>query len=304
MPVKNPRRLPKKFSRRVSKDTKRYVARRMKKQKKHSRERWRRLWRRVQVLYTTWREQAIKIAAAVTILLGLAVFLFLVFSPAITVREIQVTRESPRLDIEEVQQALAPMFNKHLFFLSQFEVANLLRENIHDIASVSMDKIYPSTLHVSIALDPLTARLRIIDPEVDVYSYVHSGATLDFLTDDGLYVVTLAAQDTEVLPEIYVVDWGVRPLPGAPLINPLFIERMSAAEITLLRQFGQEVTRRIVYVRAQEFHLQIGGISLWFDLKSPLEEQLQRYQTFLQEQSLDDVQEYIDLRVQGRVIYK
>lgn len=249
----------------------------------------------------TIRASAVRWTLFALIILGVLALGFVLFSPVIQVRQVQVTRLSPRLDIEDVQQTLAPTFGKHLFFLSSFEVATLLKEHIPDIDEVKIGKTYPSTLHVRIGLRPLVARLRILEPDENV---VGTGATIDFLTDQGIYVATTAAQDTATLPEIHIVDWGVRPDPGSKLIQPIFLERMNAAELTLLRQFGQEVTERTIFVRAQEFHMRIGRLELWFDIKSPLEDQLQRYRTFLREVNIDDVKDYIDLRIADRVVYQ
>lgn len=240
----------------------------------------------------------------VSVILGsIGVFCFFLFSPVIQVREIKVERLSPRLDVEEVQNALSSLFGKHLFFLSSFEVTSLLEESIPDIASVTIQKQYVSTLNVRIALDPLTARLRIVDPDSKPDA-VGTGATIDFLTDEGIYIQTTAAKDTEILPEIHLVDWGVRPRPGTLLIQPAFIERINAAEIAFLRQFGKEVRRRTVFLRAQEFHLLIDNTELWFDLKSPLTDQIERYRTFLRAVGTEETYKYIDLRISNRIIYQ
>lgn len=300
MPRRSPKRLPKKYARRVSPDTKRYVKRRMDRKGKHRKERFRRLKRRMEVVAQNVRASAVRWLLFTFIVLGLCSFGFLLFSPVIQVREIQVARLSPRLDIEDVQQTLAPMFGRHLFFLSAYEVANLLRDTIPDIDQVSIGKTYPGTLHVRIGLHPLVARLHIVEPDEEF----GTGSTIDFLTDQGIYISTTAARDTATLPEIRIVDWGVRPDPGTKLVQPIFLERMNAAELTLLRQFGQEVTERSVFVRAKEFHLVIGTIELWFDIRSPLEEQLQRYRTFLQEVDIANVRAYIDLRIADRVVYQ
>lgn len=273
----------------------------MERRKKHRKERFRRLARRVEVAWEGIRASAVRWTLAALIIIGTLTFGFLLFSPVIEVREVQVTRLSPRLDIEDVQHTLSPMFGRHLFFLSSFEVAGLLQDNIPDIDEVSIGKTYPGKLHVHISLRPLVARLRILEPDQQV---VGTGATIDFLTDQGIYVATTAARDTATLPEIHIVDWGVRPEPGTKLVQPAFLERINAAELTLLRQFGQEISERTVFVRAQEFHLKIGRRELWFDLKSPLEDQLKRYRTFLREVNIDTVKDYIDLRIADRVVYQ
>lgn len=304
MPLRPSRRLPKKYSRRISDDTRRFVSRRRERKKKLSRERWKRILRRMQRAGDTLRISALRWGivsgiALVLLLVGLAIF-----SPALQVREINITRLTPRLDIEQVQTTLSPMFGRHLLFVSSFDVSSLLNENIADVDTVTIGKQYPSILDVSISLHPIVARLHIDEPDSVGVGTLGTGTVVDFLTDQGVYVVTLAAQDTEVLPLIRVVDWGVRPQPGDMLLQPQFIERMESAEVELLRQFGQETRGRTAFVRAQEFHLHLDDFVIWFDMKSPLEEQLQRYRTFLRSVDVADVHEYVDLRIAERVIYK
>ena len=276
----------------------------MDRKKRHAKEKRRRMLRRFEVARDTIKASALRYLLICMLIVFSVTFVFLLFSPIIQVREIQVERLSPRLDVEEVQEALAPMFGRHLFFLSSFELAGLLRDAIPDIDAVKIGKTYPSMLHVSIGLHPLVAKLQIVEPDAGDYAELGTGSTIDFLTDQGIYVATTAARDTETLPEIVIVDWGVRPEPGSMLLDTIMLERMNAAELTLLRQFGQEISRRTIYLRAQEFHLQTGKIALWFDLKSPLEEQLKRYRTFLREVNLDNVKQYIDLRIADRVVYQ
>lgn len=303
MPLKSSRRLPKKYARRASPDAKRFVKSRMQRKKRRRTERIRRLQRRVDAVRQTLQASALRICCATGILITLIALGAFLFSPILHVREVQVTRLSPRLDIEEVQEVLASVFGKHLFFLSSFDIAALLNEAIVDIDTVRISKKYPSTLHVRIALDPLIARLRIHDPDADDTVAIGTGSTIDYVTDKGVYVSTTAVKDKQILPEISIVDWGVRPEPGITLIVPALLERMNTAELMLLRQFGQEVSRRTVYVRAQEFHVRIGTTTLWFDMQSSVEEQMQRYRAFLEQVPLDQVEQYIDLRVGDRVIY-
>jgi len=303
VPRKKTSRIPKKFARKVTPDTKRFVKRKMDRKQKRKKDQWKRKVRKMQMYLENIRSSAAKWTAVTILLTGTVVFCFLLFSPIIQLREIKVTRLSPRLDIEEVQNTLSSLFGRHLFFLSSFEVTSLLEQSITDIETVSIGKEYSSVLHVRIALQPLVARLRIIEPD-DIDMPLGTGSTIDYVTEEGVYVTTTAAKDTKVLPEILIVDWGVRPVPGSLLIIPAFIERMNAAEIAFLRQFGQEVERRTVFVRAQEFHLRIGDRDLWFDLKSPLEDQLERYRTFLREVDIAETKDYVDLRVTDRVIYQ
>lgn len=93
-------------------------------------------------------------------------------------------------------------------------------------------------------------------------------------------------------------------MPGTVILPPEFFDRLRRAENALTLEFGQQVGLRTVYLRAREFHLDTPAISFWFDIRTPLEAQLQRLRTFLKAVKLPEVKEYIDLRLTGRVVYQ
>ncbi len=270
-------------------------------------ERWKRLLRRTQRIFGGWGRALRRWFLAASAVLFLLVIGALLFSPVIEVRQVRVIRGDARLNVEEVQQILAPVFGRRLFFLPTQEVTTLLREGILDVAEVTVRKDYPSTLIVQVTLDPLVARLVIADPAVsgEAEAQAQSGATVhDFLTEEGIYV-QYPMMDASTIPlEIQIVDWGVRPQPGALLVSREFLDRMRAAEAALVSHFGHEVRSRTVFLRAREFHLGTEKFAVWLDLGSPLEEQLQRYRTFLRTVGPAEVRQYVDLRLSDRVIYR
>jgi len=226
------------------------------------------------------------------------------FSPIIQVRAIRIVRTDARLDIEEVQRTLAPLFSRHLFFLPEYEVKEMLLNNIPAVQEVKVSKIYPSQLFVRITLDPLVAQLHILDPD-KAQEETGTGSTIDFLTAKGIYIVAPLLDVPKQLPTVHLVDWAVRPEPGTLLLLPSFLERIAQTERALSQQFGHDVRRRTVFLRAQEYHLRVeSGKELWFDLSSPLNQQLLRYRTFLRNVPADEVESIIDLRLTDRVIYK
>jgi len=235
----------------------------------------------------------------------LLAFGLLVFSPLVEVREVKVVRLDARLDIEGVQKILTPFFGRHLFFLPTHEVKEVLEKSIKDVKDVKVSKNYPSELSVRIKLDPLVAGIKIREPDSVGEVFTTTGAAVNFLTDEGIYVIAPLPEGAPALPLISVEDWGVRPVEGDLLISPELFLRMIEAERSLGEQFGHTIKGRTVFIRAQEFHLHLKrGIDLWFDRASPLEDQLLRYRTFLRSVSLDEVEEYVDLRVSDRVVYK
>ncbi len=310
MPLKSARRLPRKYNRPISSGTRALAKRRRGKHREWRKEKMRRWYRRLQRTYLEWQRFIARWFLVGIIIALLFTFGFIVFSPVIRVREIIVSRTDPRLDIEQVQMALAPIFGRHPVFLSEIEIHSILMQELPDLRSVEVKKIYPSEVHVSVTLDPFVAQLGIVKPG-EVIEATATGVLVDYLTDKGMYISTSAIYDEE-LPYLVIVDWGARPQSGEKLLSTDFLDRMRMMEQTLVHQFGQDTLIRAVYLRSQEFHLQVeapegstvGKYSLWFDMKSSLEEQIGRYRTFLQTVGADAVGYYIDLRIKDRVVYK
>jgi hypothetical protein len=238
------------------------------------------------------------------------------FSPIFTVREVRIARSDARIDIERVQRLLRPLFGRHLAFLSSQEVLPLLKDGLPgnatvppepglpDLASVQVSKRYPSSLLLKLSLDPLIARLQITQ---SVGAKAATGSlTADFLTSQGVYVAYTPDQvgSGTALPLLKIVDWITPPEPFKPLLDEEFLKAIRNAEKAIAEQFGQQVSSRTIYLRGQEFHLLTKEYSLWFDLKSPLDIQLQRYRLFLQALGKTAAKEYIDLRLTDRVVYK
>jgi hypothetical protein len=246
------------------------------------------------------RWSLVTLAALILLTIGI-----LAFSPLGHIEEIRVTRTDPRLDIEEIQQVLAPLFGRSLMTVSGREVRQMIEEKVLDIQSIEVSKQYPSRLSVRIELAPLVARARVLSPDEEKLPLRGSGSTFDYITDRGTYA-TMPPGSPKVsdLPLLDLVDWGVRPEAGAPILSREFLQRMEEAVETLKSQFGQEVKRRVIFIRAQEFHLSVGSVSLWFDVRSPLEVQFLRYRIFLKSLGLPAAKEYVDLRLADRVIYR
>ena len=246
----------------------------------------------------------------------LFIFSLVAFSPILHVREIRVIRSDSRIDLGSVLQALTPLYDRHLFFVSTRDIIARVHDVVPDASDVTVQKNYPSKLVVKISLVPLIARIMIDPPLGGITGSTGSGAvasgsgalvgssSTQFLTQNGLLVSAVHPVLTQPIPLIRIVDWAVRPVAETPLLTSDFLHRIQYAEETLTREFSQRIVRRTVYLRAREFHLETPAISFWFDAREPLQTQLQRLRTFLKNAKLQDVKQYVDLRLIGRVVYK
>ncbi|MBI1813020.1 FtsQ-type POTRA domain-containing protein [Candidatus Peregrinibacteria bacterium] len=310
MPLRPARRLPRRFRRPVSAGTRAFVRRRAARRKNLRRERWKRWLRRIQ---RALHDSILSLRRWLVVLCaGLALLLagLLVFSPIVEVRSIHIQRVQKRLDLEKVQHVLKPLFGRRLLFLSMREVTALLHDALPDVEDIAVSKNYPSTLSVRIVLRPIIAALRIAQPQPDASNPAQTGSLLpdrpgnEYLTDNGFSIALPRALSGGLLPTITMVDWTVFPAPNTLLLLPDLLARMQAAEQAITRDFGQQVRSRTVFLRAREFHLQTPSFSLWFDMVSPLADQLARYKVFLKTVGPKIVKHYVDLRLSGKVVYR
>ena len=312
--LRKPRPLPQRFNRAVSPLTRKLVERRHQDQYKYKRQQWKRTKQRLQQKLLDMRGLLLRLAVVIVVGLILLVIGLALFSPILSVREIRVARTDLRLDTELIQQSLKPVFGQRMPILSVETIPPMLtaelpdrhRSAVPDLVSVTIVKVYPSTLQLRLALKPIAYRLSIDVPDQKKPAAVPDGSGSDFLTTDGMYVVYRNAQTAsgQSLPLMHIVDWGVRPEPWKQLVSEELLSAMHEAGRVLATEFHQGVKSRTFYLRAREFHLALGSYDLWFDLKSPVYKQLERYALFLKNAPSGAAKSYVDLRVTGKVVYR
>jgi hypothetical protein len=228
------------------------------------------------------------------------------FAPVLAVRKINIRRQDPRIDIEDIQRTLHPLFRDRLPFVSKRQVQDLLEEEYPDIDHIEITKEYPSTLIVSIFLEPVTVSA-IIDTPADTSASgaLATGSGYSYITRSGMFVMSPIRLTTSgPIETIHLTDWGVRPQNRTPLIDPTFLQTVFAARDTLRADFGLKTTKITIFLRAKEFHIKTATVTLWFDLTSHLSVQFGRFREFLKNSSLDQAKEYIDLRIADKIVYR
>ena len=250
------------------------------------------------------------ILATGTLVIALAGILL--FAPFFDVRHIRIMRQDARIDLEEVQQTLSPLFRQRLVLVTRAQVSALLLNQYLDIDRVEISKQYPSTLTVTIYTDPIIATIDIdesasteIRGSGALLTPAGTGSTVwSYVTDRGYFVTSLVPLSLVPLETLTVTDWGVRPQNRTRFLTPEFLQTVFRARDALRRDFGLTSKQITLFIRAQEFHIQTDKATLWFDLQSPLSVQFQRLRELLKASSFDQVKSYIDLRITDKVIYK
>lgn len=303
VPLHRPRPLPHRFRRPIHPSLQRLVERRHWRHRTRTRQRWQRSLHRFQgdIRSLRWLLWPVGYVAAAFIagLMGV----FLLFSPWTKVQEIRIIRSDPRVDVARTQEVLSPLFGRWMPPLGRKDILPLLRGGLPDLHDVHVRVSYPSRLIVRVMLDAIVARVQVDEggPVVQSGSVLHG-----FLTEEGAYMQYPRShvRHVEAFPLVHITDWGVRPNTGDHILPRALLIALHKAEGSLQRDFGQEVTERLIFLRAREFHLRTAKWWVWFDLRDSIEEHLQRYHLFLQSVPRETVREYVDLRPLDRVVYR
>ncbi len=233
----------------------------------------------------------------------------LIFAPIFDVRQIHIRRQDPRVDIAEIEQTLAPLFRQRLVLVTKNQVAAMLQNEYPDIEQVEVQKNYPSTLDITIVLEPVVASVTIDDPlegtSTQSGSALSATGAFDYLTRSGYFVMSPIKLVSSVpIENLHVTDWGIMPQNRTQIIAPSFLKTIFSARDALRTDFGLTVKDIVVFLRAREFHIRTNKVTLWFDLTSPLSVQFQRFREFLKNFPLEQAKEYIDLRIADKIVYK
>jgi hypothetical protein len=230
----------------------------------------------------------------------------LLFAPYFDVREIHVRRQDPRIDPENIQQTLSPLFKQRLILVTRAQVTEMLQNVYPDIEKVDINKEYPSTLQVTVYVEPVAAEISLMMEIVGSGGVVTTtGSSMySYVTKSGMFTTSPIKLSGAPLPKITVTDWGVEPQNRTQIFEEGYLQSMLLARDILQRDFGLTSVGITLYLRAKEFHIRTNKIALWFDLQTPLAVQFQRFREFLKALSLDQAKEYIDLRIADKIIYK
>lgn len=250
--------------------------------------------------------------------------LFFLFSPVFAVSSIRVSRQDRRIDVEEIQKQLATQFGKHILFVSPMLIARDLKMQYPEVSSVNVRRKYPNELHVFISMDKIAAEVILGEPD-ETESAISEISDAESIPEDGIYrYVTgngiyleypfpLDRNNGEDRLKIHIVDWAAKPEHRQRLIESEMLQAMQSARAILIQSFGSSVPLITLYVRAKEFHVHTfhpgrpeghEKLILWFDLTNTILTQINRYRIFLKELPRGSAEEYVDLRLHDRVVYR
>ena len=312
MPLRGAQRLPKRFNRATSSYSRSLAGHHFLSQDRRIRRRREQRMRFLKKFSKVWTLFALEFRAWLLISVSaviIAIVSVLLFAPFFDVRHIIVRRQESRIQPEDIEQTLRSLYRQRLILVSKGQIWSLLSAAYPDIASIDIKKTYPSTLTVTVYAEEVAAAVIIDDGSTSPASQtgdtiVGSGAYA-YITKSGYFITSpIKIISKNPIPTLHLSDWGIHPQNRTRALQPKFLEQIFVARDALRTDFGLQVKDIVVYVRAQEFHIRTNKVTLWFDLRSPLSVQFQRFREFLKTLSIDQAKEYIDLRIADKIVYK
>ncbi len=307
MALQRPRPLPKRFARKFSPATRRLAERscflRERRQQKRA-EAWIRFKKRGAKFWAFFLGESKFWLFFSVVILSMTTLSTLLFAPFFNVRSIRIERENASIDAEEIQRTLSSLFDQKLLLVTRSQVQEFIRPLYPDSVWIDIRKEYPSTLIVRIQLEEPVAHL-IVQDDVENGTGAILPTSYTYITRNGYFLESpLQLKEGLPIPTLTIVDWAVRPKNHTKLLPKEFLDTIESARTILKRDFNLEPKKIVVYIRAQEFHIVTPKGTLWFDQKSPLSVSFDRLRQFLRSVSFSKVKEYVDLRVEGAVVYK
>lgn len=235
-----------------------------------------------------------KASIMVGILLSvMAIFIiFAVFSPYFNLKKITVVRDSPNLDVEQIDKILENFYGQNLLFLSQPELIKNLQETFPEFREIKIKENWPSEINLEITISP--PLFNLLNTET---------ANFSVISEDG---VVLKEEPAEDLPVIKVFQHE-----NIIQLREKIMTKEDLQKIIKAENFLQQVTKlplhaTHLYWTARELHLiSTGEMQIWIDLQQPIEAQLQKLEEAVNEIGLYTNRfEHIDLRIPKQVFWK
>ncbi len=227
-------------------------------------------------------------------LLILIFYLFL-FSSYFKIRDISLKGTS-RVHSQEIWETLKPILNSSYFasnmiFFKTSAAEDLLKEKIHSLKEVKINKKLPSTLEIVIE-----ERKPALIWEVEEKSYLVSEEGVVFAEAEGSYNY----------PKI-IDKSGVNVSLGFRIVTDSFIDFI----VNLIAKLPQKTKYKVEKIIVEEttFDVEvktIPGLSLYMDTTRSVDSQIINFQKALQDAAKNryTIYRYVDLRLENKIFYK
>ncbi|MDH3324177.1 MAG: FtsQ-type POTRA domain-containing protein, partial [Candidatus Peregrinibacteria bacterium] len=221
-----------------------------------------------------------------------AFILFAFSSPYFTLKKISVVRDNPNLDVEQVEKSMQDFYGKNMFFLSQQDLSNHLKELFPEFREVKITESWP---------DELGIQIEVSEPVANVLNV--ETANFSVISEDG---VILTEKSKENLPTIKILQYEKPILPRNKLLEKEVLNKIFLAK-NLFENNVKLPVREIRYLyAAREIHLvSENEMVVWIDTQIKIESQIKKLEFAASQIGLySNLFDHIDLRIPEQIFWE
>ena len=252
-----------------------------------------------------------KILAAFSLFFAIAggAVIFFFFSQFFRVTEIQLSRADFRINLVDVAREVEPLRGQNIFLIPKEVWREKILQNLPQIETVEIAKIFPRTLRFSVKTFPIVARLEITifqENEIDVENRGPQKKVETFFVDRAGKVSIGEPDDENAFLIVEKNSPENFPKFGERVFAPETLREISTSAEKITVGLNWEITRAEFFRAGREVHFHCAnGTKFWLDFSTPHAQQLKKLkilaaQTDLLSQKVD----YFDLRLREKIIYK
>lgn len=220
--------------------------------------------------------------------------IFALGSPYFKLKNINVNRNNPNIDIEQIQTSLESFYGENLLFLSKQSIEGSLRTEFPEFDTITIEEQWPDT--ISLSLETAPAVFLLINK---------ADATFYSLTEKGIVLPSDTKEPESDLPSIELNQYEK---PIQVRTNILTQEEIKFIQETqeFVRTELKLTPKQTKYLwAARELHIVVHeSTELWFDITYSSQEQTQRLLWALDEINFySRPPQHVDLRIPSQLYW-
>jgi len=226
------------------------------------------------------------------IFLGMTGFIiFAIFSPYFHLKKITLVRNSPNIDLPEIEKSLNNFYDQNLLFISHEDIKQKLFTDFPEFREIQITENWPSALEFTIKISPALFNLLNIET-----------ANFSVISKDG---IILAEKSNEKLLTIKVSQYKKNIQPRQKFLEKEFLLKILHSK-QLLESLKLKIKEFHLLYFAKELHVVLENNSvIWIDLQLPIEPQVEKLKFSESRIKLyDKIFEHIDLRIPNEIFWE
>lgn len=263
-----------------------------------------------------WKRFFIQLSYFLVVVLFIGLIFIFFFTSLFVVKNINLERENFRIDSGEVLDFLSEYRYRNILLISTSKIEEDIKKKFPEYKTATVKRILPNSLSVQVKNFEIIAKLKVlIKPEKRL---VGTGSSLvetlglqpyeQILALNSIGIIEAYNELYQDFPMLEIANIQDFPLvQGDKLLSLDKLSLILKAKEELFNELKLSVNYMKYFPDARELHLKTNNeYEIWIDFMSPITEQIDKLKKISNDVDWNEnpPNEYIDLRVKNRIIYK